>query len=82
MKQHGSLSVGVDNYVLNDDYTRTKPPTVTEETLTFRILYHSDSSHTVLVSYEEISYIVIYTDFTDASFTVINNDRFEADLKD
>ena len=37
-EQHCSLGVGVDDYFLNDNYTRSKVTNLIEETLTFRIL--------------------------------------------
>lgn len=80
-EQHGSLGVGVDDYFLNDNYTRSKPANLTEETVTFRISYYSDAGYTILVSSEDVSYTITYVDFDDAGFTVVDDDTFEVDLE-
>ena len=80
-EDHGALAVGIDEYFLNDNYTKTKPANLTQETLNFRISYYSDAGYTILVSSEDISYVVDFVDFDDVSFTVVDDDGFEVDLE-
>lgn len=76
-EEHGAIGAGVDDYFLNDNYTRTKPSTDTEETITLKISYYSDSGYSSLMGYETVSYTITYVDFTDASYTVVDDDTFE-----
>lgn len=80
-EQHGVLAVGADDYYLNDNCTRTKPATDTEETVTLRITYYSDSGYSSELGHEDVSYTITYVDFTDGSYAVVDDDTFETGLE-
>lgn len=80
-ENHGSLAVGVDDYFLNDNCTRTKPANLTEETVTLRIRYYSDAGYSVLIKTETVDITITYIDFNDAGWTVVDTDTFEVDLE-
>ena len=81
-EEHGALGVGVDDYFLNDNYTRDKIATDTEETVTLRIGYYSDALYSSLMTYDDITYTITYVDFTDGSYTILDDDGFEVDMED
>lgn len=80
-ENHGSLAVGVDDYFLNDNCTRTKPANLTEETVTLRIRYYNDAGYANLIKTETVDITITYVDFNDAGFTVVDTDTFEVDLE-
>lgn len=80
-EQHGVLGVGEDDYFLNDNCTRTKPATDTEESVTLRITYYSDAGYSNELGHEDVSYTITYVDFTDGSYAVVDDDGFETDLE-
>lgn len=80
-EQHGVLAVGTDDYFLNDNCTRTKPATDTEENVVLKISYYSDSGYSNLLSTESITYTITYVDFTDGSYAVVDDDTFEVDFE-
>jgi hypothetical protein len=80
-ENHGSLGVGVDDYFLNDNCTRTKPANLTEETVTLRIRYYNDAGYANLIKTETVDVTITYVDFNDAGFTVVDTDTFEVDLE-
>ena len=80
-EQHGSLGVGVDDYFLNDNYTRDRPANLTEETVNYKISYFSDAGYSVLITSETLEYTITYVDFDDVVFTVVDDDTFEIDVE-
>lgn len=80
-EEHGAIGVGVGDYFLNDNYTRTKPSTDTEESVTLRITYYSDAGYSNEVSHEDVDYIITYVDFNDGSYNIVDDDGFEVDLE-
>ena len=80
-EQHGSLGVGIDDYFLNDNNTKTKPATDTEQTITFRVTYYSDAGYSSELNHEDITYVITFVDFDDVGYTVLDDDGFELDLE-
>jgi len=78
----GSLGVGIDDYFLFNQPTRTKPVTGTTEAVTLRVTYYSDSGYSVEINHEDIAYTYTYVDFSDlVTYNVVDDDTFEADLE-
>jgi len=80
-RQCGALAVGVDDYFIFATPTRTKPATNTTEVVTLRVTYYSDAGYSVELNHEDIAYTYTYVDFDDVSYTVVDEDTFEADLE-
>ena len=80
-EEHGALAAGIDDYFLNDNYTRDKPATDTEENVTIRITYYSDSGYSSALGYEDVTYTITYIDFTDGGYVIVDDDGFETDLE-
>ncbi len=76
-EDHGQLGVGVDDYFVNDNYTRTKPAHLTAENVTLRVRYYSDAGYLVLLRTETEVFAFDYVDFNDVGLTIVDDDDFE-----
>jgi hypothetical protein len=80
-EDHGQLAVGVDDYFVNDNYTRTKPAHLTAENVTLRVRYYSDAGYLNLLRTETEVFAFDYVDFNDVGLTVVDDDTFETGVE-
>jgi len=85
----GWIGAGQEKDVVFDDVLRrgSKPATDTEEEATLTLEYYikgfdsSDPDKERLVNWEKVRYKLVYVDFNDDSYEVVDEDTFEEDLE-